>query len=279
MAAVAADMHTHTTCSDGALSPEALVRKAGDCGLQALAITDHDTIDAIEPATQVGEEMGISIIPGVELSVQFRGRELHMLGYYFDQHNPKLQTFLLQYQEMRTTRAKSMVGRLNELGINLDFEDVRSVAEGPAIGRPHVAQALVNKGYVDTVGQAFLKYLRNRGPADVAKELPPGKEAIEMLHEAGGIAVLAHPGNWVSDKDLDQLKALGLDGVEVIHPSHDEILVNFYVDVAHKLSLLTTGGSDFHGQRTSDEKNLGTIGFTQEQFEAFQEKRGIEVKS
>ena len=273
MAAVVADMHTHTTCSDGVLTPEALVQKAAACGLQMLAITDHDTIEGIEPATQEAAKVGISIIPGVELSVRFLGRELHMLGYYFDRHNKELHRFLTHYQTLRTQRAQAIVARLNELGVPLDFEEVSALSAGLAIGRPHVAQALVSGGFVDTMGQAFVRYLRNGGPADVSKELPPAEEAIAMLHGAGGIAVLAHPGHWVSDKDIARLKALGMDGVEVIHPSHDETLIEFYTDVAHNLSLLTTGGSDFHGMRATDQKNFGTIGFTDEQFNAFQLRR------
>ena len=273
MAAVVADMHTHTICSDGVLTPEALIQKAAACGLQTLAITDHDTIQGIEPATVEAARAGISIIPGVELSVRFLGRELHMLGYYFDRHNKGLHAFLSRYQLMRTQRARAIVVRLNELGVPLGFGDVQALSAGPAIGRPHVAQALVAGGYVDSMGQAFVRYLRNGGPADVSKELPPAEDAITMLHEAGGIAVLAHPGNWVSDKDLMRLQALGMDGVEVIHPSHDETLVAFYTDVAHKLSLLTTGGSDFHGMRETDQKNFGTIGFTEAQFQAFQLRR------
>ena len=189
----------------------------------------------------------MSIIPGVELSVYFLSRELHMLGFGFDHKSASLQHFLAQYQAFRTSRAEAIVAKLNSLGVRLTFDDVRAVASGSAIGRPHIAQALVNRGYVDTIGQAFLKYLRNRGPADVPKELPHAEKAIAVLHEAGGIAVLAHPGHWVSDRDVERLKTLGMDGIEIIHPAHDEMLTNFYTDVAHRLSLLTTGGSDYHG--------------------------------
>ncbi len=273
MAEVVVDMHTHTTCSDGVLSPEALVEKAAARGLELLAITDHDTIDGIAPAMAAAEQAGLTIMPGVELSIRFLGRELHLLGYDFDINNPELNAFLVHYQEARTARAREMVRKLNDLGVALDFEEVRAVAEGPAIGRPHVAQLLVSKRYVDTSEQAFLKYLRNGGPADVPKALPDAKEAIDVLHAAGGIAVLAHPGHWVSDRDLERLQALGLDGVEVVHPSHDEMLRTFYIDVAHRLSLLTTGGSDFHGMRSKDDKNFGTIGFTDQQYRAFQRRR------
>ncbi|MEM8487396.1 MAG: PHP domain-containing protein [Bacteroidota bacterium] len=273
MADVVVDMHTHTTCSDGVLSPEALVEKAASRGLELLAITDHDTIDGIVPAMAAAKETGVTIMPGVELSIRFLGRELHLLGYDFDINNPELNAFLAHHQAQRTERAREMVRKLNGLGVDLAFEEVQAVAEGPAIGRPHVAQLLVSKRYVDTSEQAFIKYLRNGGPADVPKDLPGAEEAIAVLHKAGGIAVLAHPGHWVSDKDLERLQALGLDGVEVVHPSHDEMLRTFYIDVAHRLSLLTTGGSDFHGIRSNDEKNFGTIGFTDKQYQAFQSRR------
>ncbi len=271
--AIIADMHTHTSCSDGMLAPKALVSKAMACGLQVLAITDHDTIDGVEPAIEAAQGSDLTIIPGVELSIHFLGRELHLLGYHFDPQNQQLIEFLFRFQKMRYERAQEMVERLQELGVKLTFEDVASLASGPAIGRPHVAQALVAKKYVDTLDQAFLKYLRNRGPADVPKKLPTAQEAIDVLHAADGIAVLAHPGHWVSDKDLERLQHIGMDGVEVIHPSHDEMLVNFYVEVAHRLSLLTTGGSDYHGMRTHDEKNFGVYGLTHEQFHTLQRKR------
>ena len=270
MAYIIADMHTHTSCSDGALQPGQLVQKASERGIQALAITDHDTIDGIHAARTAAISADLDIIPGVELSIQFLGRELHLLGYYFDSEHAALNSFLARYQLLRTERAQAIVDRLNKLGVALEMSEVLAISEGPAVGRPHIAQALVSKGYVDTFGQAFLRYLRNGGPADVAKQLPKAEEAIATLHQAGGIAVLAHPGNWVSDRDLSRLKAIGLDGVEIIHPSHDETLTIFYTDVAHRLNLLTTGGSDFHGLKSNDEKNFGEIGLTRPQFDAFQ---------
>ncbi len=273
MADVVVDMHTHTTCSDGVLTPSELVTKAKARGLVSLAVTDHDTIAGVRPATTIAQDLGVTIIPGVELSIRFLGRELHLLGYYFDVDHGGLHHFLQGYQRLREERAQAIVGRLNKLGIGLTFEDVLARADGGAIGRPHIAAALVARKFVDTIPQAFLRYLRNRGPADVEKSLPLAKDAISLLHDAGGIAVLAHPGHWVSDKDLERLQDLGLDGVEIIHPSHDESLVEFYTDVAHKLSLLTTGGSDFHGMREGDEKNLGRIGLTEEQFQSFKLKR------
>ncbi len=273
MSGIVVDMHTHTSCSDGMLAPDALVEKAAARGLQILAITDHDTIEGIGPAQQAGLEFGVSIIPGVELSIRFRGRELHLLGYYFDRKHEGLREFLKQYQVFRTQRARAILVRLSELGMAVEFEEVRALAAGPAIGRPHIAQVLVDKGYVPTVEDAFSRYLRNRGPADVSKELPTAESAITILHEAGGIAVLAHPGHWVTDKDIDLLHELGLDGIEIVHPSHDDMLVDFYKDVAHNFSMLATGGSDFHGKRSHDEENSGEIGFTREQFQRFEQKR------
>lgn len=270
MSSVVVDMHTHTTCSDGVLTPGELVEKAVACGLKGLAITDHDTIQGVYLAQEAAQDSGVEIIPGVELSVRHLGRELHLLGYCFDCENELLKDFLAQYQVMRRRRAEAIVVRLNALGVGLGFDQVRAVAEGPAIGRPHIAQALVAHGYVDNAGQAFIRYLRNGGPADVAKELPSAESAIKMLHDAGGIAVLAHPGHWVSDRDVKQLHALGLDGLELFHPSHNEMLVNFYREVAYGLSMVTTGGSDFHGQRSYDEKNFGVFGLTEDQFKSFE---------
>lgn len=271
MTSVFADMHTHTTCSDGALAPAELVHKANDCGIRVLAITDHDTIDAIAPAMIAATDTDVEIVPGVELSIHFRGRELHLLGFCFDWEDAGLRQFLDQYQVFRAERAQAIVDRLNDLGINLRMSDVHEVARGGAIGRPHIARALVGRGFVDTIGQAFLRFLRNGGPADVQKQLPSAEDAIKTLHTAGGIAVLAHPGNWVSDRDLSLLKTHGMDGVEIIHPSHDETLTIFYTDVAHRLNLLTTGGSDFHGLKPGDDKNFGVVGFSEEQYQSFQQ--------
>lgn len=266
---VEADLHTHTTCSDGTLSPSDLVHKAHRRNIKVLAITDHDTISGYEPGKAAAEELDMEMVAGVELSVQFHRRELHVLGYGFDINHPALQEYLIYFLEKRDQRAKAIVDQLYKLGLRLDYDTIRSENPDAAIGRPHIARAMVDAGYVKTAGHAFSKYLGKGRPANIEKELPYAKMAIEMLHKAGGIAVLAHPGHWVSDHEVRDLHSIGLDGVEIIHPSHTALLTDFYVRIAEKMDLVQSGGSDYHGKRTSDEENFGKFGLTNEQFNHF----------
>ena len=269
MAVVTVDLHTHTTCSDGMLAPVELVRKAVQHGIQALSITDHDTISGLAAAKEEADLQGILLVPGVEVSVYFQGRELHMLGYCFDPENDSLLQFLSHFSDQRKLRARSIIERLNKLGIKLEYESVLEHVHGEVIGRPHIAQALVDHGYVKNYEAAFTQYLRNNGPANIQKKLPTAKETLEVFHKAGGLGVLAHPGHWVSDRDIIRLAQLGMDGVEIIHPSHDDMLKTFYTELAQNLSLLQSGGSDYHGMRPGDQSNFGTIGLSEKQFDAF----------
>jgi predicted metal-dependent phosphoesterase TrpH len=269
MTGIAVDLHTHTTCSDGVLGPGELVQKASDCGIRTLAITDHDTIAGFEEGRQEAERLGMTLVSGVEVSVYFEGRELHLLGYCFDPEDEGLRRFLNYYSEQRRFRARTIVDRLHNLGIMLDFDRVAEHVRGEVVGRPHIAQALVEQGFVDSYEEAFALYLRNGAPANVQKKLPRAREALDVLHAAGGIGVLAHPGHWVNDRDVRQLKHLGLDGIETVHPSHDEMLQEFYTDLADTLSMVRTGGSDFHGMRPGDLTNIGNVGLTMDQFDAF----------
>ena len=269
MIPIQADLHTHTTCSDGVLSPEALVRKARLRGLNTLAITDHDTVSGVLPARKEAALRSITLLSGVELSVDFNQRELHLLGYCIDVEAPALKDYLAYYSAQRETRARAIVERLYTMGLRLDYDTLRATIPDAAIGRPHIARALVEAGYTRTTGVAFAHYLGDGRPADIPKELPPAATAIEVVHAAGGVCVLAHPGHWVSDREIYTLKEQGLDGVEIIHPSHDDMLTSFYTRLANKLSLLKSGGSDYHGKRQGDETNFGKTGLTLEQFERF----------
>ncbi len=269
MAVVTVDLHTHTTCSDGMLSPEALVRKAAQLDIQTLSITDHDTISGLPAAKAEANLHGIMLVPGVEVSVYFHGRELHMLGYCFDPENDSLLEFLSHFSDQRKLRAKAIIDKLHKMGVKLDYEHVLEHVHGEVVGRPHIAQALVDHGYVKSYEAAFTQYLRNNGPANIQKKLPTAQEAIDVLHRAGGLGVLAHPGHWVSDRDVMRLAQLGMDGVEIIHPSHDAMLKAFYMELTQNLSLLQSGGSDYHGMRPGDESNFGKIGLSETQFDAF----------
>ena len=269
MIPIEADLHTHTNCSDGMLTPAELVQKAHQLGLKALAITDHDTILGVPPGIEAARAYAIQIISGVELSVQFHRRELHLLGYGMDIESDALTDYLDYFVEKRKERAKRIVEQLDKLGLRLDFEALSATHTNVAIGRPHIARALVEAGYVKNTGRAFARYLADGRPADVPKELPYAKTAIDVIHAAGGVTALAHPGHWVSDREIYALRDLGMDGIEIIHPTHDDMLTSFYTGVANKLGMIKSGGSDYHGQRSDDESNFGKTGLTHEQFERF----------
>jgi predicted metal-dependent phosphoesterase TrpH len=262
-----ADLHTHTHCSDGRLAPAELVRSARQHGLQALAITDHDTIDGLAEGMAAGRRWGVEVVPGVELSVTVGETEVHLLGYFFDPDDARLRAHLTAFREARFDRARWMVHQLNGLGFALDLDDVLAQARGGAVGRPHVAQAMAASGYVATYQEAFDQYLRDGAPAFVSKPLFPAEEALEMLHRAGGIGVLAHPGHWTSDAVVRALVAAGLDGFEVIHPAHDLMLTRYYRQLARDHGLSETGGSDYHGVRPSDEEHFGPYSIPYPQFE------------
>ncbi len=251
-----ADLHTHTVCSDGKLTPAALVEKVHAHGLHALAITDHDAIDALAEAEPVARRLGIELIPGVELSVTVDGCEIHMLGFYFDPHHAALKEHLDAFRAARAERARKMLARLEDLGLSLPMDGVLACADAGVLGRPHVAQALVDAGLVPSYDAAFAEYLRDEGPAFVPKPLFPARQAIGLLHDAGGVAVLAHPGTRVDGFVIKKLIDLGMDGIETIHPAHSPALTRRYKDLARKSGLIETGGSDYHGFRLDEDRNL-----------------------
>ncbi len=251
-----ADLHTHTVCSDGRLTPPDLVRKVHASGLQALAITDHDAIDALVEAGPVARRLGIELISGVELSVTVDGGEIHMLGYGFDPRHARLNRHLRTFRAKRADRALEMLERLETLGLPLTMEEVLARAAGGVVGRPHVAQALVNAGLVASYDDAFAHYLHDGGPAFVPKPLFPARDAMAMVHDAGGVAVLAHPGTRVDGHVIKKLIDRGLDGLETIHPSHSPALTHRYEDMARRFGLIETGGSDYHGFRPQEDDNL-----------------------
>lgn len=251
-----ADLHTHTWCSDGRLAPEDLVRKVYDCGIRALAVTDHDTIDGLVEARAAGDRLGVEIIPGVELSVTLDEREIHLLGYCFDSTNRDLVAHLRAFRTRREERAERIIDLLNKQGAALRLEDVDVHVRGGIIGRPHIAQALVARGLVGTYEQAFAWYLKDFGPAFVPKPLFPAAEALALLHAAGGIGVLAHPGSRVTGRMIGTLTRAGLDGLETVHPSHSLSLTRQFRDVVRERGLIETGGSDYHGFRPGEEKNI-----------------------
>lgn len=251
-----ADLHTHSRCSDGKLAPAELVKKVCDRGIRALAVTDHDTIDALAEAIAAGERLGVEIIPGVELSATVDEQEVHLLGYCFDPENSDLVAHLDEFRCRRQERSEQIVALLNKHGLALRVEDVLLHARDGVVGRPHIAQALVSRGLVASYEQAFAWYLKDHGPAFVPKPLFPVADALTMLHEAGGIGILAHPGSRTNGRMIRDLVRIGLDGLETVHPSHSVALTRQFKDVARERGLIETGGSDYHGFRPREDENI-----------------------
>ncbi|MBN1781174.1 PHP domain-containing protein [bacterium] len=242
----------HTYCSDGLFSPEEAVQRASDLGLAAIGICDHDTIAGLEDAIAAGEKYGVEIIPGVELSSQFKGRDIHILGYYFDFNNRPLSDYMKLFREERHKRAAKMVVNLNMDGVQINMDDVVEKSQGKSIGRPHIAEVLMEKGYVETFQEAFHRFIGYGASSYVEKyKIEPGG-AIRLISEARGLSVLAHPGPIVTDEMIVDLIKNGLDGIEVIHPNLDERRTSHLIGIARQYDLLISGGSDCHGGRSGD---------------------------
>ncbi len=244
-----ADLHTHTTFSDGSLSPEELLRIAREIGLKALAITDHDTVEALQSALKLAPQYGIEIIPAIELGTHVNGTELHFLGYLIDIDSDTLSHYLEEIRITRRNRAVAILKKLSAYGLHLRLEEVLRRAGGGSIGRPHIAAAMVENGLVSSFQEAFDLWIGDGKPAHVNKGQHSPEELIHLIHEADGIAILAHPGNRVSQSLIRRFIRAGLDGIEVIHPSHDDQTQQMLKEIARKYGLLMTGGSDFHGFR------------------------------
>lgn len=248
------DLHTHTNQSDGLLPPEKVVHLAAQAGLRAVAITDHDEIGALEVAVAVGGQLGVEVISGVELSVSHNGFDIHILGYLLDFRHPRLLEFLSYFQSERVRRVHRILEKLNELGFSLPLETVLRKAGAGSIGRPHVADALVEEGLVASYQEAFNRFIADGKPAFVPKVRISAAEAVAIIHEANGLACLAHPGQNLTEPVILDVIHAGVDGIEVVHPKHTFSLRELYRQLAKTYNLLETGGSDFHGGRKGDEK-------------------------
>jgi predicted metal-dependent phosphoesterase TrpH len=266
------DLHTHSVHSDGTFTPFELVQLASTRGLSTMALSDHDTTDGLAEATRAGSEAGVEVVPAVEFST-VRGRDgIHILCYYMDPGHPRFAAELRRLQEDRFTRGERMVAKLQELGYPITFERVREIARDGNIIRPHVAQALVEAGVVPTLKDAFTpEFIGSDGRAYVEKDALSPLQAMSLIHDAGGVCVLAHPGTFrevspVPDEVIDELIGAGLDGIEASHPEHTPEVEARYASMAEDRGLFWTGSSDCHGTRY-DPVRLGMRTTRPEQFE------------
>lgn len=246
------DLHAHTTCSDGTDSPAALVARAAELGLAALAICDHDTLAAYDEALPAAAAAGLGLIVGVELSLAFEPGTFHLLGYHLDRGSPELTSRLNEAQQWRAERNERMLERLAALGLPLDRSRLEDISGGGELGRPHVARALVEVGAVESIQAAFDRYLAKDGPAYVPKARLSAQDGIAAIHAAGGAAVLAHPYQLrLDDAALEAhvaaCRRVGLDGIEVFYSQHNAEQIARYTALAERYDLVMTAGSDYHG--------------------------------
>jgi predicted metal-dependent phosphoesterase TrpH len=252
------DLQVHTTASDGALAPAMVVQAAAEAQLHAIAITDHDTVDGLDEATEAGARLGVRIVPGVELSTHFGDDELHLLGLHLS-NREAMRSALAEFRQQRVARAERIVATLNAHGIPVTMEAVlREAAEG-AVGRPHIARAMLAGGWVREFREAFDRWIGWGRPAYMAKDRFEVADAIDLVHRAGGLAVWAHPGESATPARIQRLAEVGLDSVEVLHPSHPPYLVQRLVDSTEKAGLLPSGGSDWHGTQDGPRRLGGQL--------------------
>jgi len=254
-----ADLHAHTTASDGTLTPTELVRAARAAGLGLLAVTDHDTTAGVPEAQAAAREAGITLVPGVELSARGEPGECHLLGLHVDPRSSALNDKLAELSENRRDRNARIAARLTRIGVPLTLDEVTALApEGANLGRPHFAQAMVARGYVRDIPEAFDRYLGDGKPGNIAKESLAPREAIELIHAAGGLCFLAHPGllklhaHLTDEGFIERLKGFGLDGIEAYYSKYSPAQTERFLRLAQKHGLLVTGGSDFHGANKPD---------------------------
>ncbi len=265
-----ADLHMHSFCSDGLRTPTQAVEEACEAGLQAMSLTDHDTVEGIPEATAAGQRLGMEVVPGTELSAHVRDREVHILAYCIDCSDDQLGNSLNQSFASRHERGIAIVEKLNVLGLSVSLDDVLSQAKGSPLGRPHIAAAMVENGLVADKDEAFNRYIGDRGPAFKPKPYTAAETVIELIHRSAGVAVLAHPGASLPEFVIEHLVSHGLDGIEVFHPAHQPPQIDFYNQLADRYGLLKSGGSDSHGN--IDGTRIGDYGVGYEVIEAMRER-------
>jgi len=267
-----ADLHLHTLFSDGTYTPEDLIQESLRSGLSAIAVVDHDTIDGVEPAIQVAKKNEVEVLPGIELSAEDDGLEIHILGYLIDYKRQDLKEKLVLLRKNRIERIYKIVDKLKNLGLTLKAEAVFDMAGEGTVGRLHVARAMVNAGLVSSTGEAFQKYIGDKSPAYVCNFRFSPQDAIKLIKDVGGIPVLAHPYVLNSDNLIPKFIDYGLMGLEVYYPEHSQGMVNFYLGLTKKYNLLVTGGSDCHGN-AKPEARIGSIKIPYELVEKLKEAK------
>lgn len=248
----------HTIFSDSTYTPDELVADAKKCGLSCIALADHDTVDGIEETIAAGRALSIEVLPSIELTAEYDGLEVHILGYLIDYKDERLLTRLGVLKKIRVERIYKIVDRLKAINISLDPQTVFDIAKGGAVGRLHIARAMVKEGVVGSTGEAFARFIGDRGPAYVCGFRFEPKEAMKLIKEVGGVPVLAHPYSLKRDELIPEFVECGLMGLEVYYPEHTQSMINFYSGLARKYNLLVTGGSDCHG-KAKPEVKLGAI--------------------
>jgi predicted metal-dependent phosphoesterase TrpH len=272
-----ADLHLHSHFSDGTFAPEELAAQARRCELAAIALTDHDSVEGCPRTARACEAVGIEFIAGTELTAEQGGNELHILGYFIDTQNARLLTQITRFQTVRQNRIREMVARLNRLKVPLSAEAVFALANCQAPGRPHVARALVAAGLCANLDEAFERFLKKNRPAWVPKFKMSGEEALDLIHQAGGLAVMAHPGLNRTDEVIPGMVEAGMDGIECFHTKHSTATTERYLELADRFHLLVTGGSDCHGL-SKGKPLIGTVRVPYQHVEKLK-ARATEIKT
>lgn len=268
------DLHLHTTCSDGLTPPHELLELVRQRGLAAFSITDHDTIEGYLQARDLLKENDPELVPGLELSCTEGEEDLHMLAYFYDPDSSVLLEALQVFHKKRNQRGRVMVQKLNAMGLEISFDDVLAFAHGAPVGRPHVAQTLLQAKKVITFDEAFRKYIGNQGPAYVPKDNLTPEEAVKLTHKAGGVAIVAHPIVSGVVNRIPELVQMGLDGIESHHPDHNAGETDRLRQMAKQLGVICTGGSDFHGRSG----RCGTVGSEKVPFSFLEDLKTIIAK-
>ena len=261
------DLHAHTTASDGKLSPRELVRLAKAHDLKALAITDHDTVEGVAEAKREADGLSLEIVAGVEVSAHFGDAPVHILGLFVDEHDPELNAFFLEVGRCRVDRVRQMCQKLETLGFDIAADAVFAKSSHGTVGRPHVAEVLIESGQVADIAEAFGRFLGEDGPAYVGYDNVTLEDTVDLIRRAGGIASLAHPGLLVDDTPIMDMAESGLHALEVYHCDHTPEKVARYERLTEELGLLKTGGSDFHRQLGDEPPRLGCPELAEEAFE------------